>query len=268
MKASTGTPCLPVPARPSLRREGFGRQAGEIRGLLLLGILAFAVFCVAFAPARLLAPLAERIQGAALTGTTGTVWSGSGRLLFQGQDRGRFTWSFRPTTLLRLFPGIGWTLSGERLNLGGSMNLTPGRAAVSMTGSVDAAAINPWLAAYELSMAGNFEVRDLYLHITDNRPDDTRGTITWSGGSLRYVLSQQPRTARLPSLEAHLSFADGPEATVVARGDSTPLLEARLLDSGFARIGVTMLLTRMLNQPWPGGGPDEKVVLAVEEKIL
>ena len=60
------------------------------------------------------------------------------------------------------------------------------------------------------------------------------------------MLSQRPRTAELPPLEARLSFADGPEATVVAVGENTPLLEAELLQSGYARIGVTMLLTRML----------------------
>lgn len=240
-----------------------------MRGLLLLGILAFLGFCVAFAPARLLAPLVERIDGAALTETTGTVWSGSGRLLFRGQVRGRFGWSFRPATLLKLFPGIGWTLSAEHLDLGGGMNLAPGRAALSIDGSVDAAAVNPWLSAYDLIMTGGFEVRDVRLHVTGNRPDDARGTIRWSGGRLRYVLSQRPRTVDLPPLEARLNLVDSsPQATVVATGDAAPLLEARLLDSGYARIGITMLLTRMLGQPWPGGGPDDKVVLAVEEKIL
>ena len=257
-----------VGERPRLRRQRFAGQAGETRALLLLGVLAFLAFCVAFAPARLMAPLAERIDGAALSGATGTVWAGSGRLLLAGRDSGRLAWSFRPTTLFRLFPGIGWTLSGERLNLQGRFNLAPGRAALSISGSVDAEAVNPWLETYELSMAGDFEIRDLHLHVTGNRPDDTRGTISWSGGRLRYVLSQRANTAELPPLDARLSFADGPEATVVARGGSTPLLEAELLESGFARIGVTMLLTKMLNQPWPAGGADDKVVLAVEEKIL
>ena len=261
-----------------------GRQAGETRGLLLLGVLAFLAFCVALAPARLLAPLVERIDGASLTESAGTVWSGSGRLLFRGRHRGDLGWTFRPGSLLRLFPGIRWTLSAEHLDLHGTLNLTPGRAAISIGGSLDAAAVNPWLAAYEISMAGRFEVRDLYLHLSGNRPDDTGGAIGWSGGRLRYVLSQQPRTAELPPLEARLRFTSRPEATVFevrdaardamadsagdAAGDATPLLEAQFLENGFARIGVTMRLTRLLGQPWPGGGPDDKVVVAVEEKIL
>ena len=254
--------------RPPASPQHARRQAGETRVLLLAGLAAFLFFCLAFAPARLLTPLAERIPGATLSGAAGTVWAGSGRLFIAGQDYGRFAWSFRPGTLLELFPGIGWTLSGEHLNLRGRIHLTPGRAALSASGSVDADAVNRWLAAYQLSVAGKFEIRDLYLHLVDRRPDDTRGSVRWSGGRVHYVLSQRRNTAELPPLEAHLAFAGRPEATVVAQGDTTPLLEAQLLDSGFARIGVTMRLTRMLNQPWPAGGAEDKVVLAVEEKIL
>ena len=269
MKASAGRQCAPVPARSSLLSGGIGRQTGQIRGLLLLGILAFLGFCAAFAPARLLAPLAERIDGVALTRTAGTVWSGSGRLIFNGQGRGHFSWSFQPATLLRLFPGIGWALSAEHMNLAGTMNLAPGRngAFDQRHGGTTAPSI-PGSRPTNCPWQDNSRCATFTCISPTTARDDAGGTISWSGGRLRYVLSQRSQVAELPPLEARLSFSDGPEATVVAAGDATPLLEARLLDSGFARIGVTMLLTRMLGQPWPGGGPDDKVVLAVEEKIL
>ena len=236
--------------------------------MAVFGILAFLAFSAVFAPARLLATLVERIDGASLTGTAGTVWRGSGRLHLLGQERGRITWSFRPTTLLELFPGFSWTLTGEHLDLGGNLNLAPARTALSATGSMEAAAVNPWLAKYNLFMAGNFHASNLYLHIRDSKPDDLRGTIRWSGGRLRYVLSHRPRTVSLPPLHASLSIGEAPAATVFAEGGTTPLLEAELLDNGFAKIGITMLLTKLLNEPWPGGGADHEVVLAVEEKIL
>ena len=248
--------------------DGTTGNAGRARGLAILGVLAFLTFSALFAPARLLAPVVAGIPGVSLGATAGTLWTGSGRLRLGGRDRGLITWSFRPITLLKLFPGYAWTLSGEHLELGGTMNLAPGRAALSITGSVDAAPINAWLADYELFLGGDFRLRNLYLHITDNRPDDARGTVGWSGGSVRYLLSQRRRTVELPALEAQLRFADGLAATVFAAGNSTPLLEAELLDSGFVRIGITKLMTKMLNDPWPGGGPDHEVVLAVEEKIL
>ncbi len=243
-------------------------SVGEIRGLMLLGLFAFISFCLIFAPAQLLAPAVERIPGAKLIGVNGTIWAGSGRLLVQGRDIGLLTWALRPTSLLNLFPEVDWTVSGEHLQLSGKLNLGTSRMVISMSGSVAATAINPWLAVYELSLSGDFNLRDLYLHITDGWPDDTRGTLNWSGGRLRYVLSQHSKDTQLPPLEARIGYEDGPRATVFEQDRTRPLLEATLLDNGFVRIGITMLLTRLLNEPWPGGGPDDKVVLAVEEKIL
>ena len=185
------------------------------------------------------------------------------------ETKGASPGRFRPVTLLKLFPGYAWTLAGEHIDIGGGMNLAPGRAAISITGSVDAEAINRWLANYELFMAGEFRLRGLAMQFADNRPDDAGGTVGWSGGHLRYVLAGRPRTVALPPLEARVGFQDGPIATVFAVGDfTTPLLEAELLDSGFVRIGITKRLTKLLNDPWPGGGPDHEIVLAVEEKIL
>ncbi len=241
---------------------------GEVLGLVVFGLIALLVFCLVFAPARLLAPLVEPIPGASLTGMRGTVWAGSGQLLLGGRDYGLFTWALRPASLLRLFPGIAWTLSGEHTELQGVLNLAPSRMAASMSGSVAAEAVNPWLGIYELSLAGHFDLQNLYLHLADNRPDDAQGTLAWSGGRLGYVLSQQAKTTQLPPLQATLEFMNGPRAIVVEQGRNEPLLKAELLDNGFVRIGVTMLLTRLLNEPWPGGGADDKVVVAVEEKIF
>ena len=243
-------------------------SGGEARGLVLLGFAAFLVFCLVFAPARLAAPVVERIPGASLNGVQGTIWAGAGRLLLHGRDVGRFAWGVRPTSLLTLFPGIDWTLSGDSLELHGALNLTASRLALSMSGSIDSAAVNPWLGIYELSLSGEFNVRDLSLQVRDGRPEDAGGTLDWSGGRLRYVLSQRAKSAQLPPLQANLEFTGGILATVVEKGQTTALLKAELLDNGFARIGVTMLLTRLLNEPWPGGGSDDKVVLSVEEQIM
>ena len=61
------------------------RLGGRTHGLAILGLLAFLSFALMFAPARLLARLAEAMPGASLGGTTGTVWSGSGQLRLWGQ---------------------------------------------------------------------------------------------------------------------------------------------------------------------------------------
>lgn len=60
----------------------------------------------------------------------------------------------------------------------------------------------------------------------------------------------------------------GAEAVVFAAGGQTPLLQAQLQDDGFAKVGVTKLLTKMLNRPWPGSDADHEVVLEVEEQVF
>ena len=249
-------------------RIGACGAGGEMRILAILGVLAFLAFCVAFAPARLAVPVLERIPDARLSATSGTVWNGSGQLHFRGRDRGRVAWSVRPLSLLTLAPGIDWAWTAQGLELDGDLQLGGNRIAVTTSGRVGSAAINPWLARYDLNMAGSFQVSDLYLHMTDSRPDDTRGTLNWSGGRLGYTLSGQHRAVRLPPLQASLGYNDGPSATVFARDNPTPLLQAKLLAGGYVYVGVTRLLTRMLDDPWPGSGADHEVVVAVEEKIL
>ena len=70
----------------------------------------------------------------------------------------------------------------------------------------------------------------------------------------------------LPPLVAYLG--EGAEATVFAQNGQTPLIKAELQDNGFAKVGITRLLTKMLDNPWPGSEPDHAVVLEVEEQVF
>jgi hypothetical protein len=96
-------------------------------------------------------------------------------------------------------------------------------------------------------------------------PGEASGTASWSGGYVRYRLSGQSYSGDLPPLEAALG--DGLEAYVYPVQEQTPLIRAQLLSNGFAKIGITRLLTRLLNNPWPGSDADHEVVLEVEEQL-
>jgi hypothetical protein len=97
-------------------------------------------------------------------------------------------------------------------------------------------------------------------------PRSAAGEISWSGGTVRYTLSGQSSSSTLPPLIAYLG--DGVEAVVFAQNAQTPLIKAELLDNGFAKIGITKLLTKILDNPWPGSDPDHAVVLEVEEQVF
>jgi hypothetical protein len=81
-----------------------------------------------------------------------------------------------------------------------------------------------------------------------------------------YLLSGKLYNSALPPMRALLG--PGPEAIAFATGDETPLLLARLEPNGFAKVGVTKYLTKILGNPWPGGDPDHAVVLEVEEQVF
>lgn len=244
------------------------KPARSWRVLEVLGILAFLIFCILLAPAGLLGRVAERVPGLSLAQTQGTVWSGEGRLLLQGQDQGRIAWSFRPSTLLQLFPGCSWSLSADDLRLAGTLNLAPGRISLAADGSLDAAVVNFWLAPYNLHLDGDFQVDAMRVDMGDNRALNIQGAVRWSGGAVRYVLSRRSRTAQLPPLAARLGLDEGQAAQVFAEGSDIPLLEARLLGDGFVKIGLTRRLTQLVDEPWPGASADDELVVAVEEKLF
>ena len=255
----------------SPRRNGSPAAARPVRfpkTLAAVGVLAFLGFCILLAPAGLLVRAAQQVPGLALAQARGTVWSGEGRLLFQGQDWGRIAWLFRPVTLLRLSPGCSWTLSANDLQLAGTLDLAPGRISLAAEGTLDAAPVNFWLAEYDLRLEGDFQIDAMRIDMGDNRAPDIRGTVRWSGGAVQYVLSRRFRTVQLPALVARLGFNEKRAAKVFAEGSDIPLLEARLLHDGFVKIGVTKRLTQLADVPWPGESADDALVLAVEEKLF
>ena len=232
-----------------------------------VGILAFALFCAALAPAELLAVLIERLGGASLTATAGTLWSGSGALRLQGLGLGRLHWSFEPVTLMQLAPGCTWRLAGDSLDLHGRMAFQGGAIELSARGTVAAAAVNPGLAAYDIRLDGGFDIERLDATVTAEGLERLDGGGRWSGGAVSYALGGQSHTALLPPMRAEAQSAPV-RAKAFAEAGSTLLMEAEIMDGGYVKIGITRRLLQLLNQPWAGGGAEDEIVVSVEEAIF
>jgi hypothetical protein len=58
------------------------------------------------------------------------------------------------------------------------------------------------------------------------------------------------------------------DAAEDSSGAVIPLLRIEVLANGYVRIGITRLLTKLLNNPWPGSDVDHEVVLEIEERLL
>ncbi|MEM8767708.1 MAG: type II secretion system protein N [Pseudomonadota bacterium] len=236
---------------------------------IALGVLIFLVVIIARAPASLITTALPDQARAQLVNLDGTLWGGAGDLLVEGVAIGRLDWALQPVTFLKGRVGYDLALSGGELTLDGeaSAGIT-GTTEAALRGQVGAGFVNQWLAPYYINLAGTFRIDDLTTTITGSGPlpEQLGGQIRWDGGPVNYRLSGKMHSSALPPMRAELG--PGPEAVAFAEGETTPLLIAELKSDGFARIGVTKYLTRLLGQPWPGGDPDHAVVLEVEEQVF
>jgi len=239
-----------------------------MRKTIVLGFLLFLGFAIAFAPAGLIRIVFDRIDGATLIHPAGTIWRGQGQIVIQENPLGTLAWDLHPATVLRGALGYDFDLAlptGEQLT--GTATVGFNRSfEVQVSGTVPAVLVNGFLAPYDMVISGDLVLADAALAATGGIPQAAGGQVNWSGGQVRYILSGRSLTSILPPLVAYLG--EGPEATVFAQNGQTPLIKAELLDTGFAKVGITRLLTKMLDNPWPGSEPDHAVVLEVEEQVF
>ena len=235
---------------------------------VVVGLLLFLGFAVAFAPASLVGTALPERSGVQLLTPSGTVWRGRAELLAGGQPAGALTWRFRPVTILQGTLGYDVTLDGPEHGLAGRVAAGPGALSLRLDGQAEATFVNRWLGPYDIAISGPLSVAGLEATVPYRAPAEgrTAGTVEWAGGMVRYRLGRRVHDGSLPPLVAYLG--EGLEAVVYPQGGQTPLLTARLLPSGFARIGVTALFTRLAGNPWPGSHADHEVVLEVEEQLF
>ena len=233
---------------------------------LLVGLLLFLVFVLVRAPARLISLLIDDTMLVNLVEPRGTLWKGDAALLLEGINVGRLDWSMRPLALLGGRISYDLQVNGGNLALAGQLTAATDAAEADASGTVGAPFINDWLRPYDIELGGEFLLNGINVTISEQRIVETTGTLTWSGGPVTYYLSGKLFKSSLPPLLAQLG--PGPSATAYAQGDSTPLLVTELQSNGYARVGVTKYLTKLLGNPWPGGDADHIVVLEVEEQVF
>lgn len=238
-----------------------------MRSLLLLGFLLFAAFCVAFAPAGLTSLVLDRLDGVDMTQLKGTLWQGEGSLYIRSQPLGRLAWDVRPATLLGGSIGCDFALEDHHHQLSGTADVGLNRTfTVDVSGKVGAQTVNRWLEPYNMTISGDLKLSNTLLTFDDVSLRDAGGTVRWDGGTINYPTGNGNQSSILPPLRANLG--PGPEATVTADGDATPLVMAELLETGIAKVGITARMTRLLNLSWTETEPDSAVVLEVEEQVF
>lgn len=234
---------------------------------LAVGALLVLGFAIAFAPAGLVRVALEPVRDVSLLEPTGTLWRGHGQLTSQGVPLGRLSWDLRPVTILSGALGYDFSLAGQDLDLQGTVSAGIDQSvAVQASGRVGSTFVNELLAPYAMRITGPMELDGVGLRFVDQRPTEAGGTAQWQGGPVSYRLSGRNYHTALPPMQAELG--PGPEAIVRQQDQPQPLILAELQPNGFAKVGITKGLTRLLDNPWPGAAGDAEVVLQVEEKIF
>ena len=239
---------------------------------VIAGVLFFVGFVIAFAPAGILQRLLEDNTQAELTDARGTLWQGHAQLLLDSHQIGDLRWDFAPLSLLSLAPRYDWQVTAADKRMQGSAAASFTQAMATAQGSIDANAVNPILRRYDIFIDGRFDVQPTrFTALTDSgKVIELEGAVNWSGGLVRYTLSRVQHEATLPSLSAILGINDNgmPQAVIYVTGQQTPLMLVSLNTNGFAKVSITRLFTKLLNNPWPGSDPDHAVVIEVEEQIF
>jgi hypothetical protein len=231
----------------------------------LLAVIAIVVW---HAPAALMRELVERVPDAHLASPRGTIWRGSGQLILAAGEPHELSWTIDPIALLGLEAVGDYRLDGPAVALTGQVAWGARTAHLSVAGTARPAAIAPILAAHELNLEGEVDIAGLEIALAGRRIESIDGVARWSGGTVGHALGGTPGEAWFGPVTATIGTGElGPKAIVKHDADDLVLLEVELRHDGFVRVGVTKGLTKMLNRPWPGSGPDAAVVFQVEEKI-
>lgn len=237
-----------------------------MRKAIVAGSLVFLTLIIVRIPAGVIYWFVPESSQAKLLSPQGTLWTGRGELVVQGTSIGRLSWSVRPLTFLKGRAGYDLRLMGAGADLDARVEAGLTTIEGFISGTVDAALANQWLAPYDIELSGTFSVTDVSLNLEGRSLTGLAGRLGWDGGPIQYRLSGNLHNSTLPPMTADLG--PGPVAVAYATGESTPLIHLAVADHGFVRIGVTKYLTRILGQPWPGGDPDHAVVLEVEEQVF
>ena len=243
---------------------------------VIIGVLVVMIMLIMLAPANLLRMVFAQVPGVALVKPQGTVWQGSGVIIAHPGLSANVTWQVKWQLGESLIPTIHWQLNNSELSLQGK--LTTGRSVqrVNIEGRFSGLALEPVLARYDISLPGTFQVSPTELLITTSGPTtefelDNDSQLDWSGGNIRYVLSNGLEQAYVPALTATLKSAQGSLPTVfieLAENSTGPLLTLTPNREGYVNIEITRGFIELMGRTWTGPAKYNDVVLEVKRKVF
>ncbi len=240
---------------------------------VLLAIVSFLVFTVAFAPASpVWSSIREDVHEAApdlnLFGVSGTIWNGEGEMQFRQFPASLLTWKLSSTSLIRGIAKIQLSAAGQDHKVEGEASLTPAAVHINaLHGLINSEYINRVSEGFGFTFSGDLEVEELSISTDWHWITDARGSAHWSGGQILVVMPDGPQYLTLPPLKGELHKQQDQLALNITLEEQI-LIAITLKRGGWAKVAIKGILFDAANLPIPQGSKPDETILLIEEKIL
>ena len=199
----------------------------RLLGLVLLGLLAYALFLLSSLPAAHAWSLLSRHMPAQAYGLSGTLWNGQAAVVLQEQRRlEAVQWELRPASLLtgRLGADIQARLPDGRLRSEVVATPTGRVTARQLRLDMPAAELVQWAGLagrLPVQLAGRFDVLMRELVLVDQRLEQADGLVNWHAANVRFGSLALPLGDLALRLEPTADGATG--GTLVNQGGAVDL---------------------------------------------
>lgn len=158
--------------------------------LLPIGLLAYALFLIAYLPAAVVWTWAADAVPARLYGIAGSIWSGRAEtVMLAGTRFSEVHWELAPLALLSRTVTVRVHADLPHGGLDGQVSFTPG-GGVTAEGvqlEIPVDTLFEWVRAPALTIMadGRVEARLRHLHLEEGRLASARGRITWHEATIK-----------------------------------------------------------------------------------
>lgn len=239
------------------------------RWWILLGIVTLVGILVVLIPARAYSVVLAN-YGTHLLDTKGTIWYGSGIVTAAGKNIGRLEWSFRPKEIFAGKLAFNVTMQNQNILLSGEMNRGFSYTEFQGSTTLGQALVNSVLLPYEIRVEGKFEISNLAVKINDKgQVNNLSGSVTWEGGTSRYLANEEARVFEMPAVVGEFSHAEGFAVLEALDVDhDIPLIKARFQpDSGLFEVALTQHMLDLSQMPLGSTAEASAVVLEVSREL-
>lgn len=236
---------------------------------IAVGVLLALLLCIVFAPASLLGHAVKEIPGLEVVAPRGTLWSGHGGVVIQGEQIGIARWTLHPLRLLLFELAYSVRFTGRDAVLDGAVTVTPGTVHGRASGTLGADALNYTLAPWDVRIEQPVAVETVEAVFENRRLAAIDGQLAWPGGATTWLLDGSPTTVALPPMTGRLAASEGRLTGLLVPADGQiPLVQMMLAPDGTFTLKISKLLTRLVGRPWPGSDPDPAIVIEMVDDLF